>query len=658
MSWWKELRGLAFLCRRHLGGALLLAGSLTLTLARMAEHWEGNDGEMLAWLLLDVMACWLLLRHWDMQPLPPPCEGRRWEWAGAILLALSAAAMATGRLTETQVLASLVVCAGIYVKRLRGLLALVPYAVGLWVIPLHDAWRLWLSYPLRHCATDGCAWLLRLLGIEATVQGTTLLVNQTAIAVTGHCSGIDQFDAMLAVAVLLSWAMQRTWLERFLQAAFFLPAILLANILRLFLVVVLARWVGPQVYVGLWHTSLGYVQLLSALGLLTLFGLLIRACRLPGPREIPYPEHWLLDRQLPVREPEATVSHGWLRAGVLLAGTVAVALADGRYLLTACMESPRDRLNWVFWVLGELLVALEVPWLRRQRPRMDWLALAPFLLCVAAWGWAYGRSLHIGLYLAGMVGLWTFSWLVLGWRMATWLAPGVIILLVGCPSVSYLIGDFPVRCAYAAVAGLLALILHRYPLHRHDAAFGAAVIVLGILGVAHAQVGTRHPPFVLADPPILQPTQRLEPVRRLASDYTFFRHSRFWRYRLWLGPRDHVGLLYVRPGTAISEIHPAGHCLRSSGATIHLDVIRTIQLDGQTFQVNEIDCQWQGSRYLFWALYGDAYGTTASFAAFRLRDSDPDTRFSMQLNTEMVLGSLPQARHRLLLALRTLRQRP
>ena len=72
MSWWKELRGLVFLCRRHLGGALLLAGSLTLTLARMAEHWEGNDGEMLAWLLLDVMACWLLLRHWDMQPLPPP----------------------------------------------------------------------------------------------------------------------------------------------------------------------------------------------------------------------------------------------------------------------------------------------------------------------------------------------------------------------------------------------------------------------------------------------------------------------------------------------------------------------------------------------------------------------------------------------------------
>ena len=82
---------------------------------------------MLAWLLLDVMACWLLLRHWDMQPLPPPREGRRWEWAGAILLALSAVAMATGRLNETQVLASLVVCAGIYVKRLRGLLALVPY---------------------------------------------------------------------------------------------------------------------------------------------------------------------------------------------------------------------------------------------------------------------------------------------------------------------------------------------------------------------------------------------------------------------------------------------------------------------------------------------------------------------------------------------------
>lgn len=651
----KELHGLALLCRRHLGGALLLAGALVLTLVRMTEYWQGNAGEMLSWLLLDVMACWLLLRHWDMQPLPTPREERRWEWAGAVLLALAATAMATGRLTETQVLASLVICAGIYVKRLRGLLTLVPYAVGLWVIPLHDVWRLWLSYPLRHCATDGCAWLLRLLGIEATVRGTTLMVNQTAIAVTGQCSGIDQFDAMLAVAVLLSWAMQRTWLERILQAAFFLPAILLANILRLFLVVVLARWLGPQVYVGLWHTSLGYVQLLSALGLLMLYGQLIRACRLPGPHHQAYPEHGRLDRTLPVNQDGPVAWHDWWRPSLLAAAALAVCLADGRYLVEACLSSPRDRLNWVFWLLGLAFVALEVPWLRRRRPRTDWLALVPLVFCLASWGWAYGRSLHIGLYIAGITGLWALTWLLLGWRSATWLGPGVIILLMGCPSVSYLIGSFPVRCAYTVVASLLALILHRYPLHRHDATFAAATIALGIIGVANAQAGALNPPVRLTDEPTLRSEQRLEALPRLPDDDAFFRVSKLWRFRLWLNRRDCVRLLYVRPGKAISEIHPASHCLRSSGATINLDVIRTFQLDGQTFQVNEIDCLWQGRRYLFWTLYGDAHGTTASFVAFRLRKTDPATRFALQLNTLMVIDSLPQARHRLLRALQTLR---
>ena len=71
--------------------------------------------------------------------------------------------------------------------------------------------------------------------------------------------------------------------------------------------------------------------------------------------------------------------------------------------------------------------------------------------------------------------------------------------------------------------------------------------------------------------------------------------------------------------------------------------------------VNELDCLWQGRRYLFWTLSGDAHGTTASFVAFRLRKTDPATRFALQLNTLMVIDSLPQARHRLLRALQTLR---
>lgn len=654
----QRLKDSGQLLYRHLGGTLLLGGAFALSLHAASRNWQGNVGEMLSWLALQLLGSCHVLRHWDRHPAKDGRQFRYGEIGGVLALLLTVLALAWLPVPEACIYLLLAASVGLYVERLRGLWALFLYAIGLWVIPLHDAWRLWLSYPLRYCATDGCAWLLGWLGLEATVSGTTLVVDQSAIAVTGSCSGVEQLDALLLVTVCLALLLHERWWPRVIQVLFFLPSLLVANILRLVLVVLLARGLGPQAYVGFWHDTLGYVQLLSTLGLLLGVGQALRCCHFSPKKEpdalcvvqtVPPPA----ETPAPVAE---TPGRGWWRAGVLVAATLAVSLADFAYLIRTCLDSPNDRYNWLFWGLGFAFVLLTLPRLRREQLRHDWLALIPFALCAVSWMWACGRSLHLGIYLSGVVGLWSLSWLILGWRSATYLGPGVLILMLGCPSVSYLIGAVPQRCLYSLLAVMLMYFLYRYRLHRHDAAFTAAVIVFGILGVGQAQIGALYAPLQLADPVPLTAGQRLVPAARLASDASFFRHSRFWRYYLRLNEKEGVGILYVRSGKAISEIHPAGHCLRSGGAVISHDAVRKVELHGKTYQIKEIECHSQGRSWLYWALYGDATGTSGSFVAFRLRDTQPETRFSLQLNTEIRPGQLPQARQRLLTALRLLSQ--
>ena len=162
---------------------------------------------------------------------------------------------------------SLLICAG--VLYFSGFLAAGAAALpALWCcvfIPYHEEITLLLSFPLRLNATVLSAALLNLFGINIAYSGTSLTLPGLNIAITDACSGIKQLDAFILLALIAVQMLHRNTGWKILHFAFIVPAIIAGNSLRIVLTVLLYRLFGECVFENIWHTALGYGQIIFAL---------------------------------------------------------------------------------------------------------------------------------------------------------------------------------------------------------------------------------------------------------------------------------------------------------------------------------------------------------------------------------------------------------
>lgn len=147
-------------------------------------------------------------------------------------------------------------------------------AVVLWVclLPFQDQIALACGHPLRLMATVLSVGALQLLGMNVSNEATTIHVGPADIAITDACSGIEELLAMVLVGWLLARFRQRSFGWSLFAWAFSVPSVVIANTLRLMLLVVLYAWLGDTVLTGVWHTGLGYAQAIGALLLMWWFG--------------------------------------------------------------------------------------------------------------------------------------------------------------------------------------------------------------------------------------------------------------------------------------------------------------------------------------------------------------------------------------------------
>ena len=95
--------------------------------------------------------------------------------------------------------------------------------------------------------------------------GTTLTLPEVNIAITDACSGINQLDAFILIAFITVEILHKKLYWKLLHFAFIIPAVIVGNSLRIVLTVLLYNWWGEVVLQNLWHTALGYVQIVLAL---------------------------------------------------------------------------------------------------------------------------------------------------------------------------------------------------------------------------------------------------------------------------------------------------------------------------------------------------------------------------------------------------------
>lgn len=161
-------------------------------------------------------------------------------------------------------------------------LVMIPLFVFCVFIPMHSEIMLAVSLPLRIIATGISGFFLKMVGFNVSSTLTVLRLENVDLAVTDACSGIQQFEALLLLGYILVKRQQKHLGWRIMHYSFCIPSVIFANSIRLVLIVMLYHWpVGEAVLYSAWHEGLGYFQVLVAVLLMWIVGLLLAYASTP-----------------------------------------------------------------------------------------------------------------------------------------------------------------------------------------------------------------------------------------------------------------------------------------------------------------------------------------------------------------------------------------
>jgi len=133
---------------------------------------------------------------------------------------------------------------------------LFPLCFAVFMLPIPLAVTEGLHLALRGVATVSSAFLLPLLGIPVFAEGTTIHIANASLQISDACSGFSTLYAAGAVACLTAYFCpdpRRQMLVLLLAA----PIAIVANILRVVLLVLLVHWQGAWVLGTSLHTISG-----------------------------------------------------------------------------------------------------------------------------------------------------------------------------------------------------------------------------------------------------------------------------------------------------------------------------------------------------------------------------------------------------------------
>lgn len=155
---------------------------------------------------------------------------------------------------------------------------LFPFAFLFFMVPMARLLVDKLALPMQLFSARGAATLASFFGMHTNVDGVAILTRDYVFEVAIPCSGLHSAIAMSALGALVAYALEgaawRRWLLFFLS----LPIAVLANLIRIWITLILGNSLGPAVAEGFFHKASGAVVfLLAFLGLLLVGGIL--GCR-------------------------------------------------------------------------------------------------------------------------------------------------------------------------------------------------------------------------------------------------------------------------------------------------------------------------------------------------------------------------------------------
>ena len=296
------------------------------------------------------------------------------------------------------------------------------------------------------------------------------------------------------------------------------------------------------------------------------------------------------------------------------------------YMVNSWRYTPLDRQNWIFVILflGLLLFKL----LRQKSligddgaDAITWVAVGVSVVlllvgCVC--------SVHFIGIVGGICFFWSGIRLALGRETAKSLVFACAILFLATPSTTYLLGSLlrldsgdALLAKYVFSVICLGLSFVRIPFHLELLAFVICLVAAFALYYEVEYKMQKYPP--------LKPDfgkryfhgdylgREIEPS---ASMVNFFKNSDVSSFQFADKERNYH-VIAIKCGKDIHEIHPASHCLRSSGRDILSESQRIYRLGGIDYSLLEIIAEHHGGQELFVVWYSTDDYSVGSFFSFR-----------------------------------------
>ena len=246
-------------------GLFALVGPVMVNVA--GESWGTEQGAHGPLVL--AIGLWLLGREWrSAQPLMRPGSATVATLLFALLLPVYVFARVTSTVEiEGASMYALLLTAGF---ALCGRAALTrvwfPLFFLLFAFPPPDTLFALLTQPLKIAVSGWAVSLLHLLGYPIAGSGVSIQIGQYEMLVAAACAGMNSLISLTALGLFYVYIRHgANWRYMLLLAAFILPVAVVANLVRVLLLLLITYHFGEAAGQGFFHEAAGLTMFLTAL---------------------------------------------------------------------------------------------------------------------------------------------------------------------------------------------------------------------------------------------------------------------------------------------------------------------------------------------------------------------------------------------------------
>jgi exosortase len=242
-------------------GELLFASGSQSVWRWASESWNSeNDLDIVGYLILPgaFAIAWLQREKYAAAEKGQSFAGLAWFIGGVLIYLLSARTL-QGRLGIVAVPVMLYGAVGWLWGKSVMRLATFPCAFMLFMVPV--GFVLQRTEPLQRLVAGTVHAVCKLLMLGVNRDGVKLIAadNSFNFEVAGGCSGIRSLMAMAMLCSVYGYFTQRTTKRRLLMAASALPFAVVGNLVRVFSIVLVSKFISPTWGPGAWHNISGFI---------------------------------------------------------------------------------------------------------------------------------------------------------------------------------------------------------------------------------------------------------------------------------------------------------------------------------------------------------------------------------------------------------------